>query len=136
MWGAHKVCFGITRLHVNKYVPCKNSASVFLELMEQACRGKQILRQLSYTLIEQACRREINIKLVELYTLIEQARRGKQILPVELYMHSLYMPLAKSNNLFNKCRCFIPLTRGEDIISCMLPGFGDPRLRMKGAYIE
>ena len=66
LWGAHKVCFGITRLHVNKYVPCKNSASVFLELMEQACRGKQILRQLSCTLIEQAC-------------------RGKQILPVELY---------------------------------------------------
>ena len=37
MWGAHKVCFGIARLHVNKYVPCKNSASVFLGLIEQAC---------------------------------------------------------------------------------------------------
>ena len=100
MWDAHKVCFGIARLHVNKYVPCRNSASVFLELIEQACQGKRIVRQLSYTYI---C-----------YT----------------------MPLAKSNDLFDKCRCFVSLTRGKDIVSCMLPGFGDPRLRMKGAYIE
>ena len=36
MCGARKICFGIARLQVIKSVPCKNSASVFLELIEQA----------------------------------------------------------------------------------------------------
>lgn len=36
MCGARKICFGIARLQVNMSVPCKNSASVFLGLIEQA----------------------------------------------------------------------------------------------------